>query len=295
MQESVVKVFVRRIRYQGRRLGQKIRYRRLSLNGIPVLFANSFPKSGTHLLTQILEGFRLVGPVVNSGLPAVVTFNGETGARIPVWQIVRQLDQFSGGDTGYGHLHAEPEIVAFLSGERFASIFLLRDPRDVVVSHAHYLSSMAASHIHHKYFAQELSSMDERIRTSITGRGYADSPEERQQFALPDISQRFRPYIDWLNVPGILVLHFEDLIRNIDRSTQQILNHSLQRGFQLHCSHEVALSRIIQSLNPERSPTFRKGSSGEWKNVFSHKNKELFKTIGGDLLIDLGYEKDLNW
>ena len=236
-----------------------------------------------------------MGPAVNSGLPAVVTFNGETGARIPVRQIVRQLDQFSGGDTGYGHLHSEPEIVDILAGVQFASFFLLRDPRDVVVSHAHYLSSMAASHIHHEYFAQDLSSMDERIRTSIAGRRDPNRLVEKQASDFPDIYQRFRPYMDWLKTPGILVLHFEDLIQEIDRSIQRILDHTLERGFLLNCSRETALSRIIHSLNPERSPTFRKGSSGDWKNAFSKENQALFKKIGGDLLIDLGYEKDLDW
>ncbi len=34
-----------------------LRWRRLSFTGVPILFANSFPKSGTHLLTQVLQGF----------------------------------------------------------------------------------------------------------------------------------------------------------------------------------------------------------------------------------------------
>ena len=50
-----------------------------SLSGSPILFANSFPKSGTHLLTQVLHGFVKLGPVVDSGLPAIVTYEGATG------------------------------------------------------------------------------------------------------------------------------------------------------------------------------------------------------------------------
>ncbi|HEX7973822.1 MAG TPA: hypothetical protein VF498_05390, partial [Anaerolineales bacterium] len=38
-------------RRAARRSRQMLRYRRVSLSGVPVLFANSFPKSGTHLLT----------------------------------------------------------------------------------------------------------------------------------------------------------------------------------------------------------------------------------------------------
>jgi DNA gyrase/topoisomerase IV subunit B len=39
----------------------------------------------------------------------------------------------------------------------------------------------------------------------------------------------------------------------------------------------------------------RKGVSGDWKNYFNEEAKDIFKRHAGDLLIKLGYEKDLNW
>ncbi len=39
----------------------------------------------------------------------------------------------------------------------------------------------------------------------------------------------------------------------------------------------------------------RKGISGDWRNKFSEEHKARFKEIAGDLLIELGYEKDYNW
>jgi hypothetical protein len=39
----------------------------------------------------------------------------------------------------------------------------------------------------------------------------------------------------------------------------------------------------------------RKGVAGDWKNVFSERDKEVFKREAGDLLVRLGYEKDKNW
>lgn len=39
----------------------------------------------------------------------------------------------------------------------------------------------------------------------------------------------------------------------------------------------------------------RKGISGDWKNYFGEKEKEIFKEYTGDLLVELGYEKDSNW
>lgn len=40
---------------------------------------------------------------------------------------------------------------------------------------------------------------------------------------------------------------------------------------------------------------FRKGISGDWREVFNERDREIFKEEAGELLVELGYEKDLNW
>lgn len=40
---------------------------------------------------------------------------------------------------------------------------------------------------------------------------------------------------------------------------------------------------------------YRKGKRGDWRNHFSERHKSVFKHKYGELLIKLGYEKDLNW
>ena len=39
----------------------------------------------------------------------------------------------------------------------------------------------------------------------------------------------------------------------------------------------------------------RKGIAGDWKNFFTEKDKLIFKEEAGDLLVELGYEKDNDW
>lgn len=67
------------------------------------------------------------------------------------------------------------------------------------------------------------------------------------------------------------------------------------------------LERVIEEnsfrkLSKGRSPGqessgafFRKGISGDWKGTFTERDKEVFKEEAGELLVELGYEKDLNW
>lgn len=276
------------LRRRIRRAGQKLRYRQRSLDGMPILFANSFPKSGTHLLTQVLKGFSRLGPAVDSGLPAITSYDGFTGRPRTEPEIQADLKRLLAGDIAYGHIHALPKAVEFLCQAGVGSYFILRDPRDVVVSHVHYVTDIELDHIHHTYYVEQLSDFDARLRTSILG-------IPGQVVPFPDIRARFEPYLAWLDRPEVLTLHFEDFINHRDASIEKVYNHAVERGFQTSLGKGEAIARLAQGIDPLRSPTFRSGKVGGWRTAFSDKNKELFKEIAGDLLIRLGYEKNHDW
>ena len=282
-----------------RRLAQMIRYRqrfsppRLSLAGAPIFFANSFPKSGTHLLTQVMSGFTKIGPAVDSGLPAIVTFRGDTGRQRSEEEILADFGRLLPGDISYGHVHALPGTIQFLCQPGVISYFILRDPRDVAVSHVHYVSEMAQNHIHARYYREALTSFEQRLNASIAG---------TSAISLPDIHQRFAPFMDWLDQPEVLVLQYEDFITDPRAQIKRVLDHALQRGFTLggrsvpdRRTYENAIQTLLDCIDPQRSPTFRSGKIGGWRSAFSEDHKKLFKEISGDLLIRLGYEKDANW
>jgi len=130
-----------------------VQYPDYCIDDLPILFSNSFPKSGTHLLTQILAGFTALGPFVDSGLPAIVTYDGKDGRQRTEAEILHDLLRLYAGDIAYGHLHAADQVVEFMSQESVASFFIIRDPRDVLVSHVHYVTDMAPNHILHNYYA----------------------------------------------------------------------------------------------------------------------------------------------
>ena len=254
----------------------------------PVFFANSFPNSGTHLLTQVLEGFPRIGAAVETGLPAVVMYEGATGRERSEAEILRDLGRFAGGDTGYGHLHALPGIVKYLTGPGVCAYFILRDPRDVVVSHVHYVTRIEPNHVHHDYYTNTLKDFESRLRTSILGRPEAANP-------FPDIAGRFAPFLGWLERDEVLTLKYEDFLVDRAGTLVLVLAHAIKRGFRLTMPEKEALGVLETMINPQRSPTFRQGKSGGWKEQFSPANRELFKAVAGNLLVELGYEKDTNW
>jgi hypothetical protein len=74
-----------------------------------------------------------------------------------------------------------------------------------------------------------------------------------------------------------------------------VLDHAVQRGFPLRTSRSTAIRALAESIDPQRSPTFRSGKVGAWRDRFSAENKQLFKQVAANLLVRLGYEQDDAW
>ena len=59
---QLTKTLRRKIRPAGKTLQAIARWKRLSFHDVPPIFGNSKPKSGSHLLLQILNGFTQIMP-----------------------------------------------------------------------------------------------------------------------------------------------------------------------------------------------------------------------------------------
>ncbi|MEP0804233.1 MAG: sulfotransferase domain-containing protein [Chloroflexota bacterium] len=253
---------------------------------LPILLGISFPKSGTHLLDQILLGFSKIAPYARRLHSFYAEYEGESGAKRPPEQALHWLDSLRPRDVASAHLFARPEAVARVCSPRFIPYFIFRDPRDVVVSHVFYVTEMESRHVHHAYY-KSLPDFEARLTVSILGR-----PAAEVEF--PNIAERFAPYLGWLDQPQVLTLHFEELIQDRVRALNRILDHFLAR-VPLPTPRSLILESLEASINPTKSPTFRSGKTGEWKKYFSPEHKKIFKDVAGDLLIKLGYEKDNDW
>ena len=283
-----LKAFLRRLVYQTEKLSQRIRFASLSMpeNGWPILLGISFPKSGTHLLDQILLGFNRVAPFSRRLHSFYAEYEGESGRKRTPEQALRWLAFLRAGDIASAHLFARPEAIARVCTPDFVPYFIFRDPRDVAVSHVFYVTEMEPDHVHHAYY-QSLPDFDARLKVSILGR-----PDAGVEF--PDITARFAPYLGWLDQPSVMKIHFEDLIHERAGTLDRIINHFLAR-VPLQADRGLLREALQTSINPSKSPTFRSGKTGEWKKYFTDEHKQIFKDVAGDLLIRLGYEKDRDW
>ncbi len=276
---------IRQTIYQSEKLIQRLRFASQRTD-LPILLGISFPKSGTHLLDQILLGFSNVAPYAKRLHSFYAEYEGVSGIKRAPEQAIRWLDSLRPRDVASAHLFARPEAVARVCLPKFIPYFIFRDPRDVVVSHVFYVTEMESHHVHHAHY-QSLPDFDSRLKVSILGR-----PDAGIEF--PNIAERFAPYMDWLNHPEVLAIHFEDLIHDRAATLTRILDHFLTRT-PLRTPRELILESLESSINPSRSPTFRSGKTGEWKKYFNDEHKQIFKDVAGDLLIRLEYEKDNSW
>ncbi len=279
---------LRRLIYVAEKLSQRVRFASLAApqNGWPILLSISFPKSGTHLLDQILLGFSKVAPFSRRLHSFYAEYEGESGLKRSPEQALAWLDSLGPRDVASAHLFARPETVARICTPAFVPYFIFRDPRDVVVSHVFYVTDMEEHHVHHDYYAA-LPDFNARLSVSILGRPDAD-------VEFPDIAARFAPYLGWLDQPSVMKIHFEDLVNARAETLNRIVDHFLSR-VPLTIARQTILDSLESSINPGRSPTFRSGKTGEWTKYFTGEHKRIFKDVAADLLVRLGYESNNDW
>jgi hypothetical protein len=276
---------LRNLSYPLKRWRTLLAWRRWNFTDVPVVIGNAMPKSGSKLLMQILHGFTRIAPLVDPGFGPIrtVTVNGRT--RLPE-EIQADLRRLQPGNITLSYLHATPENQAFLNRPNWASFFIYRDPRDLLVSHVFYATDLNPNHAMHAYY--QGISMDERLNTAITG-------IQRDGLSLPSVRTRYERILGWLEVPCVMSLRFESLILEREKTIQAMLHHFEAAGYTLTIPHAEAERRLAAAIDPKKSPTFRKGKVGNWQEYFTPHHKRLFKEVAGDLLVRLGYEQDNDW
>jgi len=150
----------RRIRDAGVRL-VRVRARAVPAGPPPRVFVTTIPKAGTHLLTALLQALpqmRTAGLHLN---PIDFRLDREraTPGRYPSgqgtefdWKRLRSLlGHVKHGQFATAHWPPHPGLRALLDELGYRSIFLFRDPRDVVVSSMFFVMGRPSHPLHGRY------------------------------------------------------------------------------------------------------------------------------------------------
>jgi hypothetical protein len=217
------------------------------------------------------------------------------------------------------HSNATAGIVQQLAGQDYRAFHVIRDPRDILVSS--YFSDKYSHYVYGQQFAQfreQLGAMefDEGLRLELERRTAEFEALTRWDYHNPRVYETryevltaapFDEFSKILNFLGIPMP--ESGMSNRVARAKLAANRGL---------HRVGLPLRVNSIPPQwlralldknsfqniagrqkgqedQKSHYRKGVAGDWINYLTGANKELFKERWGQLVIDLGYEEDLDW
>ena len=272
-------------------------YHSVFLRQHPRILCNSFQKSGTHLLLGVVSS---LDPFHSYGRKAYWHYVNRARAeptKVPtISQVMNKLSRCLPGEIYRGHIAAHAELIPFLTKHHFKHLFIYRDLRDVVISYFFGVKRGPVTDTWVSRYFYSLKSDQEVIEFLIKG-----WPSDLQLDGFPqavdypNIGERFRENLPWLSAPNCLAVRFEDLVRPETRGEThaEIARYLLPDADQREI--RAAVSKMDRGHNPKDSHTFRRGIPGDWRTHFSKKHVMLFKELAGQMLIDLGYEKNLDW
>lgn len=265
---------------------------------------NGLPKAGTNLLTKAVSLFPGIRSTsVHLSRATLANFKPshpeQTTDMLPIgidWpqnvscEAVKQaLNQLKKGSYATGHICYSDTLSELLTALGMKSVLILRDPRDVVVSHAFYVAKNP-KHFLYEYY-QELSN-DDRITKSMVGVEQVSATDP----LLLNIDERFRIVLPWISATHNYTTYFEKLVGGSGGGSRQNQIDELNNIAQ-HLGIYCNSSAIAQNADKlfGGTVTFRRGNIGGWRNHYSSKHKQIFKDVAGQLLIDLGYEQNFDW
>ncbi len=187
-----------------------------------------------------------------------------------------------------GHLPYSDALEEIILKEKVKMIIILRDPRDVIVSHANYL---AQKNSHYMYPLYKTLSEKDCLMVSIRG-----VPASANHPRMLSIRDRLQSIAAWTIHPSTYTTHFEKLIGprgdgSLDTQIAELRAISEYLEIELPTDCLVSISNEIYG----GTRTFRHGTNGRWRQDFDQEHRQACKDLIGDFLVKFGYEKNHEW
>lgn len=247
---------------------------------------SSVPKSGTHLLHQILNGIPNITNDIRDLEKKFFIDHHPQNSSIYKDHLYR-LAYLQPNEFGIGHIFHSDEYAYMLKRLELKHIFIYRDPRDVLISLIHFIPKYWNEHPLYNDFNESIVTNAERIETLILG------VEDKW----PNFDAWNRPFYNWITDSNTLAISFEELMISKDsqRECMKKIISYLFEDKKPPLPLEKMITLMEDNINPGKSRTFREGKIASWREEFDDKTKEMFKKVAGNLLIDFGYERNHNW
>ena len=238
-----------------------------------VLVHCAYHKMGTIWLTQLLRG-------IASKFDMTLEISNNNG------------DRHNGSDI----LIANHSQLCLEDLGDYVGSHMIRDPRDAVVSAYYYHLWTDEAWVHQKSEQYGGRSYQEFLNGMNEEEGLA---EEIRRFETYIQHYRLQEW-DYQN-PRILEIRYESLIADEQTEFRKLFEHYGFSESAIKDSLELAESLSFKNvakrkLGAKKSKShLRSGKPNQWVEILNSSHRQLVKSLWGDLLIQMGYENDLNW
>ena len=231
----------------------------------PRIVSTSIPKAGSHLVERAL----CLHPDLSRMISRKIMYDKAT----QLDHLERLLKRQRPGQIICGHIRFYAEAAALLADHDAVVVFVIRDPRDIVVSNAHYVWNYRKHPLHET--ALEYPVLRDRIRMFVDGREDAGVP------AIADVLGR---YSGWLDESQAIV-RYEQMVNpeSGPAATAKLFN-----DLGMTVSPELVRSISGRLVSPV-SVTFRKGESGGWREEMEEGLGTRLHESAGEYLDLYGY------
>ena len=264
---------------------------------IPKMYINGFPKAGLHLANRMAMGMfkQHYAPQNWFGTNAWFT------DRHILEQVGSYLGALQPGEYIKGHTGYLKSIEAVCIWLGIGVVLVYRDFRDVAVSHMyHVLNDELADDgelplLPHpnKQIYRDLGSNENILLAIIEGIG-----------EFPGMFERWETFAPWLDSEWAMSISFEVMRNNPHLAASKFFDYCQDLDNQINGTHRLpmndpirktAIDGIMLEMSVRKSPTFRKGLVGGWREEFTPAVVDCFKEHDNGWLVELGYEKDDKW
>ncbi|WP_299098578.1 sulfotransferase domain-containing protein [uncultured Winogradskyella sp.] len=222
-----------------------------------------YPKSGTTWMSKLVAEL-LVCPL-----------KGNWGFKIDNDPIEEGQDRISAYDCYKSH-HTYEEIFSVDKKSIDKIIYIIRDPRDVVISGLYFFKFLKKSSIIDK-LSPKAFKKKQMIKAVLSGN------EKVNQWCKFSWKNHYNGYLN----KDILFVKYEDLLQNPKFECQQIL-----KFLNIEKTDKFILNAIDKQSfkNAKQTNNLRKGEAGYWKHQLSNSENQLFIEHLSNSLDYFGYE-----
>lgn len=230
------------------------------------------PKCGTHLIGKV------VGEITGKNPVYLLDRLGKTE------KAVEKVEAYTASDQIVVSHHFTRPVLDQLIARGYKVVFLLRDPRDQLISVRNWLREGQWPWLK----VSKISNSDKQTEELITGSRYG--------WRCVSHLLSYETRVDGISPDRLYRTSYEKLVGPLGggdfaKQTEELLRISQFVSVDLSIEELESIGQRVYGT----PGTFRRGQIGAWRTEFSQRHKKLFKKAYNRDLIRLGYAIDANW